>query len=114
MSNLVSFLFLAQTTTLIITSLLLAYPVVAYSRNVAYTRGLLLLSTSFFLLTTTYVLSFIFDYPIISSVLDLIATVLAAFGTWQFARPFVDIGDGNVQMSTTNEATGGFESAGDD
>lgn len=114
MNDLVSFLFVAQTTTLIITSLLLAYPVLAYSRNVAYTYGLVLLSAAFVVFTATYVLSFIFDYPVLSSVLDLVTAVLAALGTWQFARPFIDTGGGDVQTTTSDQATGGFESAGDD
>ena len=119
MSDLVSFLFVAQTATLVVTSLLLVYPVVAYARNVAYTRGLALLSAALFVLTATYVATFFYDLPVVSSLLDLLGATLVALGTWEFARPFVRTGDdvdptaGNVPADS-ERATGGFERAGDD
>lgn len=114
MSDLVSFVFIAQTTMLVITSLLLAYPVVAYARNVAYTRGLLLLAGAFFVVTTTYVTTFWLDMPVVSGVLDLLGALLAAAGAWQFARPFVRFDGGSVETTATDGVTGGFESAGND
>jgi hypothetical protein len=80
MTDIASFAFIAQTTVLVIATALLAYPVVAYARNVAHTRGLLLLSGSFLVLTFTYVVSFVFHLPLVSGILDLVSASLAALG----------------------------------
>lgn len=109
-----TFVLIAQTTTLVVASLLLVYPVVAYRRNVAHTRGLLLLAGAFLVLMATYVASFVFDMSLASAALDLIAALLAAAGVWEFARPFVRISDRDFETPTTDETSGGFESAGDD
>lgn len=111
MSDLVSFVIIAQTALLVVATALIAYPVVAYAQNVAYPRGLLLLAGSFATLTATYVASFVFHASLASSVLDLLAALLAALGTWEFARPFVRFDD-DVEAATVDDATGGFESAG--
>ncbi|WP_137286843.1 hypothetical protein [Halorussus salinisoli] len=113
-SDLLSFVFIAQTTMLVITSVLLAYPVVAYARNVAHTRGLLLLAGAFLTLTVSYVAAIPFGMTLVSSVLDLTAALLAAGGVWQFARPFVRLDGGEVETTAVDDTTGGFESAGDD
>lgn len=114
-SDVASFVFIAQTTLMVITSLLLVYPVVAYGQNVAHTRGLLLLAGAFLVVTTSYVASFLFHADLVSAGLDLVASILAAFGTWQFARPFVRFDGGDVETTTAvGDATGGFESAGND
>jgi hypothetical protein len=114
MTDIASFAFIAQTTMLVIATALLAYPVVAYARNVAHTRGLLLLTGSFLLLTFTYVISFVFHLPVVSGILDLVSATFAAFGVWQFARPFVRFDGGEVETTTVTESSGGFENAGDD
>ena len=114
MSDLVSFVLIAQTTLLVVVSFLLVYPVVAYAQNVAHTRGMLLLSGAFMVLMLTYVASFVFHADLVSGVLDLTAALLAAVGTWQFARPFVRLDGGDVETPTVGDAKGGFESAGDD
>jgi uncharacterized membrane protein YgdD (TMEM256/DUF423 family) len=113
-SDITSFVFIAQTTILVIATVLLAYPVVAYARNVVYTRGLLLLSGSFLILTFTYVVSFVFHLPVVSGALDLASATLAAFGVWQLARPFIRFDGGDIETTTVSETSGGFESAGDD
>lgn len=118
--SLVSFVLIAQTTALVIVSVLLAYPVVAYARNVAHTRGLVLLSAAFLTLTVTYVASFVYRTSAVSAALDLLSALLAAAGTWEFARPFVRADDRDVGTVETIEtaagesAAGGFESARDD
>ncbi len=123
MSDLTSFVFVAQTTMLVLTSALLVYPVVAYARNVAHTRGLLLLAGSFLTLTVSYVASIPLGLSVVSSVLNLVASILVAAGVWQFARPFVLLDGHEVERptggahgddATGDDATGGFESAGDD
>ncbi|UPV99747.1 hypothetical protein M0R88_14655 [Halorussus gelatinilyticus] len=124
MSDLTSFVFIAQTTMLVITSVLLVYPVVAYARNVAHTRGLLLLAAGFLTLTFSYVASVPLGMSLVSSLLDFAASVFAAAGIWQFARPFVRLDGRDVETPTGGDATGGdaagddvtggFESAGDD
>lgn len=122
MSDFVSFVFIAQTTMLVITSLLLVYPVVAYARNVAYTRGLLALAGAFLVVTASYVASVPLGLSLVSAALDLVAALLAATGVWQFARPFVRFDAGTVEPSAAGGAGGefgsasesdGFESAGD-
>ncbi|WP_158056895.1 hypothetical protein [Halorussus halophilus] len=122
MTDLASFFFLAETTAMVVASLLLVYPVVAYARNVAYTRGLLLLAASFLTVTVSYVVWAIFHMNVLSSALDLLAAVVTAAGIWQFARPFVRFGDETFETrpspekieETNSEATGGFDSARDD
>ncbi|WP_135828516.1 hypothetical protein [Halorussus halobius] len=120
MSDLVSFLFVAQTATLVIASALVAYPVVAYARNVAYTRGLALLSASLFVLTATYVVTFFYHRPVVSGALDLLGALLAALGTWEFAEPFVRVGGDGLDATAadgstaTEQSAGGFEGARDD
>lgn len=113
MTDIVAVVVIAQTAVLVAATALLAYPVVAYARNVAHPRGLLLLAGSFGTLTATYVATFVFSAPVVSSALDLLSAVLAALGTWEFARPFVRFDD-DVETTTVSGATGGFESAGDD
>lgn len=122
-SDLTSFVFIAQTTMLVVTSVLLVYPVVTHARNVAHTRGLLLLAGAFLTLTVSYVASIPLGLSVVSSALDLGASVLAAAGVWQFARPFVRLddhdvaqptGDGALGDDAEDDATGGFESAGED
>lgn len=119
----VSFVLIAQTTALVIVSLLLAYPVVAYARNVAHTRGLLLLSGSFLTLTVTYVASFVYQMHAVSAAFDLLSALFAGAGSWEFAKPFVRSDDREVETPTVRSgsgedpagnATGGFESARDD
>ncbi|WP_162224164.1 hypothetical protein [Halorussus salinus] len=122
MSDLNSFVFVAQTTMLVLTSALLVYPVVAYARNVAHTRGLLLLGGAFLSLTVSYVASVPLGMSLVSSAFDFVASVLAAAGVWQFARPFLRLDGHEVGRPTgdgtpdddPDDATGGFESAGDD
>lgn len=114
MNDFLTFAFVAQTTALVIASLLILYPVIAYAHNVAHTRGLLLLSAGFLTLTVSYIVSVVFDMGVESAVLDLAAALLAAAGTWEFARPFVRFGDTEFEAPTTDETSGGFESARDD
>ena len=114
MTDLVSFVFIAQTTMMVITSVLLAYPVVAYARNVAHTRGLLLLAGAFLALTVSYVAAIPLGLSLVSAVLDLVSALRAARGIWQFARPFVRFDAGDVETTTVSDSTGGFENAGDD
>lgn len=114
MSDLSTFVLIAQTTLLVIVSFLLVYPVVAYAQNVAYTRGLVLLAGAFTTLMLTYVASFVLHAEVLSAALDLTAAVLAALGTWRFARPFVRLDGGDVETPAVGDPKGGFESAGDD
>ncbi|WP_166035596.1 hypothetical protein [Halorussus pelagicus] len=111
MSNFVSFVFIAQTSMLVITTVLLVYPTVAYARNVAHTRGLLLLAAAFLSLTFSYVASIPLELSLVSAVFDFSASVFTAAGIWQFARPFVRMDDRDVETTTADDASGGFESA---
>lgn len=111
MSRLVSFVMIAQTTALIFVSLLLVYPLVAYARNVAHTRGLALLAGAFLALTSTYAVTFLYQLSTVSAILDLFAALLAAGGVWEFARPFVGSDEREIEALTVEESSGGFESA---
>ncbi|MFC4551853.1 MULTISPECIES: hypothetical protein [Halorussus] len=113
-SDLVSFVFILETTALVIASLLLVYPVVTHARNVAHTRGLLLLAAAFLLVTASYVAAVPLHRPLVSEALEFVASLFAAAGIWQFARPFVRFGDEEFDASAVGETAGGFESAGDD
>lgn len=113
-ADFVSLVFIAQTTMMVITSFLLAYPVVAYAQNVAHTRGVLLLAGAFLTLTVSYVAAIPLGMSLASAVLDLVSAILVALGIWEFARPFVRFDGGEVETTTVGETTGGFESAGDD
>ena len=114
MTDLVTFAFIAQTTALVIASLLILYPVATHAHNVAHTRGLILLSAGFLTLTVSYVAWVVFDMGVESAALDLAAALLAAAGIWEFARPFVRFGDTEFETPTIDEASGGFENAEDD
>ncbi|MDY6779535.1 MAG: hypothetical protein SV760_03100, partial [Halobacteria archaeon] len=60
-------IFLAQTGVLVITSLLIIYPLVSHARNVAYTEGLVLLSVTLLLLTLLSVLDVIYGAELVAN-----------------------------------------------
>lgn len=75
--------------TLLVTSLLLVYPVVRYASNVAHTAGLVALSAAFLLLTVAAVDGFLFGRSVRVSAAVLFASLAALVGTVSFARPFL-------------------------
>jgi len=118
-SDLVALAFVAQTTALVVASLFLAYPLVAYGHNVAHTGGLAFLTGAFVATTASYVAFSVFDLGLVSAALDLLAALSLAAAMWAFARPFVRFDDTDPEApsvrelatSSPDEPTGGFESA---
>lgn len=87
--TLLGILALLNTLTLLVTSLLLVYPVVRYATNVAHTRGFLSLAVAFFLLTAGAVQGLLFGRPDGVSLLSVTASLFALLGSFLFARPFL-------------------------
>ena len=77
--------------TLLVTSLLLVYPVVRYSSNVAHTGGFVSLSTAFVLLTAAAVDGVLFGPGLRISLLVSLASLFGLVGTASFARPFLSL-----------------------
>lgn len=91
------------------------YPAVAYSHNVLYRDGVLLLVASLVCLTVGSVLEIITGATGAGAVVEVAAyAAYAASGlvsvaaTWRFAREFVDIDRDGIDVETA-EFSGGFE-----
>ena len=76
---------------LFIVSILIVYPLFAYARNVAYTEGLFLLAFGFFAVTLITVFEVLLHMDAAADALRVPAGIAALFGTWFFARDFVDV-----------------------
>lgn len=76
---------------LLLVSVIIVYPLFAYARNVAYTEGLFLLASGFFLVTAVTVFEVVFPADAVADALRVPAAVAALTGTWYFARDFVDV-----------------------
>lgn len=89
--NLLGVLALVDVLTLLVTSLLLVYPLVRHSHNVAYRSGFVLLAVAFFLLTAAAVDAFVFGRGLRNTAVAALASAAALGGTWAFARPFCSL-----------------------
>ncbi len=87
--TLLGILALLNTLTLLVTSLLLVYPVVRYATNVAHTWGFISLAVAFFLLTAAAVQGLLFGRPDGVSLFSVAASLFALLGSFLFARPFL-------------------------
>ncbi|MFP4632542.1 MAG: hypothetical protein ACLFMT_03790 [Halobacteriales archaeon] len=92
---------------LVVTSLLLVYPLLAYARNVAYTEGLASLATAFFMITAVIITDFWLDMPVASNLARFLAAAAAFVGIWFFARDFVHVDGMDLEI-------GGFGDEWDD
>lgn len=92
METVSEYLLLGQAVVLLVTSLLLVYPVVSYARNVAYTEALVSLAIAFFTVTVVGILDFVFNATTPANVLRVLGAVFALLGVWFFARDFIDTG----------------------
>ncbi|WP_058366990.1 hypothetical protein [Haloparvum sedimenti] len=116
----------AQTGALIAVGVLIAYPVVRNSTNVAYTLGMVLLSVGFFALAASYGVGLLVETQVPGQALSLVAALLGTAGVARFARPFVRIdgsarfdagggmgrtGGGERDETETDGTTGGFGDA---
>ncbi|MFC3477274.1 hypothetical protein [Halobacterium litoreum] len=92
------------------------YPVIAYSQNVLYREGVVLLTAAFGCLVVGAVLELAVDAGAIGVLGEVVAYVwyavsglVSVAATWQFAREFVEFGeDGTVDVDR-REFVGGFE-----
>jgi len=104
-----STVFLAHTVVLVVASLLLLYPVVAYAWNVAYTTELLLLMTAFLFLAGGYVGSLLMASGAVSNAFDLTAASAAFVAVWRLATQVTHTGSEDVGFESTPERVeGGF------
>lgn len=94
---------------LVVASLLMLYPVVAYAWNVAYTRELQLLAGAFVLLAGGYVAGMVVRSDVASNALDLAASLAAFWAMWRLATRFVEPEAADVSIeSMGQESEGGF------
>ena len=83
----------AQTTTMVLAALLLAYPLIRHSRNVAHTEGMVGLAIGFFALAGGWSVLLFTDYILLYRSLVLVAALFGLVGAAYFALPFIHIGD---------------------
>lgn len=106
--------FLSNSALLLLTALLLVYPLVAYAQNVAYTEGFVLLALGFLAFTAAYILgTFQITSFTVRSGLNLLAATFATVGIWSFAREFVTV-DPHVFEVADSSANRGFDRADDE
>ncbi len=92
------------------------YPVVAYSRNVLYRDGVLMLVAALACLMAGSVLELLVDLGAAGAAVEVAAYVayaasalVSVAATWRFAREFVTFGRGDGAEIETDEFVGGFE-----
>lgn len=76
---------------LLVTSLLLVYPVVRRAHNVAHRSGFVALAVAFLLLTAAATDAFLVGPGLRTTALGFFASLAALAGTWVFARPFLPL-----------------------
>lgn len=76
---------------LLVTSLLLVYPVVRHADNVAHSSGFVALAVAFLLLTAAATDAFLVGPGLRNTALGFFASLAALAGTWVFARPFLPL-----------------------
>ncbi|MDY7080906.1 MAG: hypothetical protein SXQ77_00505 [Halobacteria archaeon] len=91
--SIVTWIFVAQTVLLILTAFLILYPLVAYSRNIAYTQGFVFLAAALLLYTMSNVAEYILLNTLLAHLSRALAAVMVAAGVWYFARDFIDTGE---------------------
>lgn len=105
----VELVLLAHTAILVVASLFMLYPVVAFAWNVAYTREMQLLSLAFLLLAGGYVAGVVVESAAASNALDLASAVLTFWAMWRLATRVPDVGDTDASFdSTAPEVEDGF------
>lgn len=105
-------LLIVQTIILLVASLLLLYPVIAYAWNVAYTVEILFLAASFIMIAGAYVTGIVVELPVISGVLDLGSATASFWAMWRLADRFIDAETDTVSMEVSESGVeGGFSNA---
>jgi uncharacterized membrane protein len=92
-------------------SVFLVYTVSAYSRNVAYTEGLVLFALAFLSVPLVISFDFFFGLDTLANAVRFSGSCLALAGSWFFARDFVRVGtDSGYGLGDR----GGFDDGRDD
>ncbi|WP_435099277.1 hypothetical protein [Halarchaeum sp. P4] len=107
---------LLEVVVLVLVCLLFVYPVVAYSQNVLYRRGVLLLVAALVLLAVGSVAELLVDahyagplVAVFAYVAYAASGVVSVAATWRFAREFVTFERASGVDVETEEFVGGFE-----
>ncbi len=77
---------------MIVLSIFLVYTVSVYSRNVAYTEGLVLFALAFLSVPLVISIGSFFGMPTLANAVRFSGSCLALAGSWFFARDFVRVG----------------------
>jgi len=101
----------AQGSLMIIVSVVLVYIVTVYSRNVAYTEGLVLFALAFLSVPLVISLDFFFEVETLANAARFSGACLALAGSWFFARDFVRVG---TDSGYSFDSLGGFDDERDD
>jgi hypothetical protein len=96
---------------MILVSIFLVYTVSMYSRNVAYTEGLVLLALAFLSVPLVISFEFFFGIATLANATRFSAACLTLAGVWYFARDFVRVG---TDSGYGFDNTGGFDDERDD
>ncbi len=107
MTDPLTYAVLAYSGALVVTTLMLIYPVVAYARNVAYTEALVSLALAFVMITVVALSDFVFELRLLANAARFAGALFGLVGIWFFAREFVHLDDLDL------EDTGGLWEDGD-
>ena len=96
---------------MIIISIFLVYIVMSYSRNVAYTEGLVLFALAFLSVPLVISFDFFFEFETLANAMRFSASCIVLAGAWFFARDFVRVG---TDSGYGFDSGGGFDDGRDD
>lgn len=105
-----------QTVVLVVVSLAVLYPVVAYSRSVLHTEAIVALALSTFVFTVGSVVEQGLGHPVAAEGIYLLSAVAFGLAVWLFAREFVrpgatGFGDDTASWGDGAASEGGFAEA---
>ena len=103
--------FLIQTAILVVVSLAVLYPVVAYAGAVLHTEAVSLLALSVFVFTVGSVLEEAMGMATASEGVYLLSSLCFAGSVWLFAREFLRVTDPSFGAGDGREESAGFDSA---
>lgn len=100
MADLLTFVLITHTALLVLTSVLLLYPVLAYTRNVVYTEGFVLLALAFLILTFVNITDIVFGWVTVANAARVLAAASGTAGVWYLAREFISTGSGTAEWGS--------------
>jgi hypothetical protein len=101
----------AQTVVLVVVSLAILYPVIAYAQTLLYTDAVTLLAASVLVFTAGSVLEGGLGMVTAAEGTYLLSSLCFAGSVWLFAREFVRVGDPSFDADDTPGASPGFDGA---